>query len=29
MRMLAVFRKRHFEIRPDPESSIVEVSLEI
>jgi acetyltransferase len=28
-RMLAVFRKRRFEIRPDPESSIVEVSLEI
>jgi acetyltransferase len=28
-RMLAVFRKRHFEIRPEPESSIVDVSLEI
>ncbi len=28
-RMLAVFRKRRFDIRPDPESSIVEVSLEI
>ncbi len=28
-RMLAVFRKRNFEIRPDSDSSIVEVSLEI